>query len=204
MLQLCWRIWLCLQTRSPSQEIWWPPPLDPRLSSWVLLCLWTWPWRRRWQVSGSRFPVWTSWAAVTTQMPVMFWTSWFLLVRTVLNRCTPMDCPATAPSKPARTLCPSPTSTCPTWICRTGWRTGTTGCRACWGARARSWAASKSPSHFTPTKMSRWFAIFVHLHLKKLGNERRSCTKFRVWRWNSQVSMPDDNEKKDEMEDFTR
>lgn len=64
-----------------------------------LLLSWTWPWRRRWQVSGWRFPVWTSWAAVTIKTPVMSWTSWSLRVRTVLNHCTPTACPVAAPSK---------------------------------------------------------------------------------------------------------
>lgn len=157
-----------------------------------LLLSWTWPWRRRWQVSGWRFPVWMSWAAVTIKTPVMSWTSWSLRVRTVLNRCTPTACPVAAPSKlwvfllvriherlfscflpmitgtvsserlwslrspvcllRARTLCLSPTSTCPTWICPTGWLTGTTVCRASWVARTKSWAASKWLCLFTLTE----------------------------------------------------
>lgn len=152
MLQLCWRLWPCLQIPSPSQETWRPRPLDPHLSSSALPCRWTWPWRRRWQVSGWRFPVWTSWAAVTIKTPVMSWTSWSLRVRTVLNHCTPTACPVAAPSKLARTLCLSPTSTCPTWICPTGWLTGTTVCRASWVARTKSWAASKWLCLFTLTE----------------------------------------------------
>lgn len=52
----------------------------------------------------------------------------------------------------ARTLCLSPTSTCPTWICPTGWLTGTTVCRASWVARTKSWAASKWLCLFTLTE----------------------------------------------------
>lgn len=69
------------------------PPLLPLSISW------TWPWRRRWQVSGWRFPAWRSWAAATIRMSAMFWTSWSCRVRTVLSRCTPTGCPAAARSK---------------------------------------------------------------------------------------------------------
>lgn len=124
MLRPFWRTWPCLQTRSPSQENWQLLPLDPRLWSWALLSLWahwqhtishhtvsnqadvvlslfswTWPWRRRWLVSGWRSPAWRNWAAVTTQTPVTFWTSCCHRVRTVQNPCTATGCPATAPSK---------------------------------------------------------------------------------------------------------
>lgn len=40
MLQLCWRLWPCLQIPSPSQETWRPRPLDPHLSSSALPCRW--------------------------------------------------------------------------------------------------------------------------------------------------------------------
>lgn len=40
MRRLFWRTWLCLQTRSPSQENWQLLPLDPHLWSWALPSLW--------------------------------------------------------------------------------------------------------------------------------------------------------------------
>lgn len=153
-------------------------PQDPHVLSsplpFSLLISWMWPWRRRWQVSGWRSPVWRRWAVVTIRMHVIFWTSWSLRVRTVLNRCTPTGCPATAPSKLARTLCLSRTSTCPTWICPPGWLTVTTVWRASWAARTKSWAASKSLSPFTPTKATpqpvRSFQVFLDLHIKMIEN----------------------------------
>lgn len=88
-----------------------------------------------------------------------------------------------------RTLCLSRTSTCPTWMCRTGWLTATTVCRASWAARAKSWAASKSLCRFTPAKsrhpkknQSGGFRLFFFICTQnwKLGIKSRSCTQKKV------------------------
>lgn len=83
----------------------------------------------------------------------------------------------------ARTLCLSRTSTCPTWICPPGWLTGTTVCRASWAARAKSWAASKLLSPFTPTKPTlktdgrfQVFSLFAQKN-EKIGKQKQELHK---------------------------